>query len=105
MAHLTEAAYPTKLCLDFYSGNTVYLEMKDISRRHINSRDFSNSHFPPSFSCASDFLASYETSACKRTSTIPSLDQSVLIYNLLEGSGLAKVGPDNMSFFNLPCNL
>ena len=63
MSHLTATASPTKLCLEFSSGDTVDLEMKDIGRRRIPSRDLSNSHFPPSFSCASDFLASSDKSA------------------------------------------
>ena len=63
MAHLTAAASPKNLHLDFFSGDTVNLEMKEISRRHIPSRDFPNSHLPPYFSCASDFLDSSETSA------------------------------------------
>ena len=74
MAHLTEADSPTKLCLDFYSGETVYLDMKDIGRRRTTYIDFSNSHFPLSFSCAYDLLASSETSACRSTATTPSLE-------------------------------
>ena len=51
----------TKLCIEFFSEDTVDLDMKGIGNRHIPSRDSSNSHFPPSFSCASDFLASSDT--------------------------------------------
>ena len=43
MAHLTTAASLTKLFLDFSSGDTVDIEMKDIGCRHIPSREFSNS--------------------------------------------------------------
>ena len=105
MAHLTAAAFPTNLCLDFYIGDTVDIGMKDIGRRRIPSRDLSNSHFLPSFSCASDFIAPSETSYYRSTDTIPSLDQSVLMYNLLEWSGLAKVGSDKIYFFNRYSNL
>ena len=42
MAHLTAAEYPTKPCLYFFSGDTVDLEMKEIGRRRIPSRDLSN---------------------------------------------------------------
>ena len=79
MARLTEAASPTKLCLDFSSVDTVDLEMKYIGRRCIPSRDFLNSHFLPSFSCAYDFLASSDTYDCRSTTPIPSMDQSVLM--------------------------
>ena len=37
--HLTEYASTTKLCLDFSSGDTVDLDMKEIGRRRIPSRD------------------------------------------------------------------
>ena len=76
--HLTAATSPTNLCLDFSSGDTVDIEMKDIGHRRIPYRDLSNSHFPPSFYCAYDFIASSDTSACRITATIPSLYQSVL---------------------------
>ena len=33
MVHLTAAAYTTNLCLEFSSGNTIDLEMKEIGRR------------------------------------------------------------------------
>ena len=61
MSHFTVAASLTKLCIEFSSEDTVDLDMKGIGNRHIPSRDLSNSHFPPSFSCASDFLASSDT--------------------------------------------
>ena len=35
IAHLIAAASPTKLCLDFSSGSTVDLDMKEIGRRRI----------------------------------------------------------------------
>ena len=63
MTHLTVAASPTKPYIDFSGGNTVDLDMKEIGCRRITSRDLSNSHFPTSFSCASDFLAYTDTSA------------------------------------------
>ena len=56
MDHLTETDSPTHLCLGFSNGDTVDLEMKEIGRRQISSRELSNSHFPPFFSCASDLL-------------------------------------------------
>ena len=105
MAHITEAISTTKLCPDFSSGDNVDIEMEYIGCRSIPSRDLSNSHFLLYFSCASNFLASYEIYACRSTSPIPSLDQSVLVYNLLDGSGLDKLGPDKISFFNLSINL
>ena len=49
MDHLTAASSPTKLRLDFFSGYTVDIDMKEIDRRCISSRDLSNSHFPLSF--------------------------------------------------------
>ena len=79
MAQLTAAASPKNICLDFYSGNTVDIDMKEIGRRRIPSRYLSNSHFLPDFSCTSDFLASSHKSACKSTAPIPSLEQSVLM--------------------------
>ena len=79
MAHLTAYFFSTKLFLDFYSDNTVDIEIKEIGRRRIPSRYLSNSHFLPDFSCTSDFLASSHTSACKSTAPIPYLDQSVLM--------------------------
>ena len=39
MAHLTTGASPKKICLDFSSGDTVDLDMKEIGRRRIPSRD------------------------------------------------------------------
>ena len=96
---------PKKMRLVFSSGDTVDLKMKEISRRRIPSRDLSNSHFPLTFSCDSGFIAYSGTSACRRTAPILSLDWSVLMYNLLEGSGLAKVGPDKISFFNRSSNI
>ena len=79
VTHLTEAASPTKLCIDFYSGDTVDIEMKDIDRRRIPSRDLSNSHFLLDFFCVSDCIASYDTFDYRSTATIPSLDHSVLM--------------------------
>ena len=64
MAHLTAADYPTKLFLEFSSGDTVDLNRKKIVRRSIPSSYFSNSHFPPSFYCAYDFLVSTESYSC-----------------------------------------
>ena len=105
MAHLTAAASTTKLHLDFSSIDTVDLDMKEIGSGRIPSREFSNSHFPPSFSCASEFIVSSYTSAYKSTTTILSLNWSILMYNLIEGSGLAKVGPDKIYFFNRSSNI
>ena len=48
--HLTADDSPTKLYLEFSSGDTVDLDMKEICRRRIPSKDFSNSNFLPSFS-------------------------------------------------------
>ena len=63
MDHLTAAASPKKLCLEFSSYETVDIEMAEIGRRRIPSRDLSNSYFPLAFSCAYDFFAFSETSA------------------------------------------
>ena len=79
MSQLTAAAPPTKLCLEFSSGDTVAIEMKDIGKRRIPSRDLSNSNFLPSFYFASYFLSSSDTSSFKSTAPISSLDQSVLM--------------------------
>ena len=79
MSELTEVAYTTKLCLEFSSGDTVDIEMKEIGRIWITSRDLSNSHFTSYFSCASDFIASYKKSSCISTDPIPSLEESVLM--------------------------
>ena len=79
MAHINAAASPTKLCLDFYSGDTIDIKMKEIGPRCIPSRDLSNSHFSPEFLCAYDFIASTDPSACRSNPLIPSLDQSVLM--------------------------
>ena len=100
MAYLTVAVSTKKLCLEFYSRDTFDIEMKDIGCRHIPSRDLSNSHFPPYFYCASDLPASSETSTFRSTSPIPWLDQSFLMYNILERSDLAELVPDKTSFFN-----
>ena len=53
VSHSTAASFPTKLYLEFSSSVTIDPEMKEINRRHITSKDSSNSHFPSSFSCAS----------------------------------------------------
>ena len=79
MSHLTAASYPTNTCLEFYSGDTVDIEMKDIGSGRINSRDSSNSQFLPYFSCAFEYLASYETYACRSTAPIISLHHSFLM--------------------------
>ena len=79
MSHLAAAVSPTKVCLEFSSGDTVDLEMKEIGCRHITSRDLSNSQFPPAFYYAYNFIPSYETSECKRTAPIPSLGHSILM--------------------------
>ena len=94
-----------KLCIEFPGGDTIDLDIKDIGRRRIPSRDLSNSHLLTSFYCASDFIASSDTSSGISTSPIPSLDQDVLKNNLLEGSGIAKLDPDKISFLNLSSNL
>ena len=39
MEHLTVDDSPTKLCLEFSSGDNVDIDMKDIGRRRITSRD------------------------------------------------------------------
>ena len=96
---LTASYSPTKVYLEFSSGDSNDIEMKEIVRRPIPSRDLSNLHFPPYFSCDSDFIASAKSSACRITITIPSLDQYVLMYNLIDGSGISNVGPDTMSLF------
>ena len=75
----TVTAYPTKLCLELSSGNTIDLEIKEIGGRCIPSRDLSNSHFLLSFSVAYDFITSYETSNCRSTTPISSLDQSIFM--------------------------
>ena len=79
MAHLTAASSPAKLCIYFPRGGTIDIEMKYIGHRSIPYRGLSNPHFPPFFSCASDFLDLSETSACKSTTSIPSLEQCVLM--------------------------
>ena len=105
MAHLTLSASPTKMCLDFSSGNTVDIDMKDIGRRRIISRDFPNSHFSSSFYFSSDFIASAETYACISTAPIPSLYQYTLMEKFLDGYGLSEVGLDKISFFNRSSNI
>ena len=47
MTHLNAADSPTKLCIEFSSGNTVDLETKGICCSCIPSKDLSNSHTPP----------------------------------------------------------
>ena len=79
MAQLTVDDPPTNLCLDFSRGDTVDLDMKEIGHRRITSRDFSDSQFPPSFSCVSDFLSSNDASTCRSTNLIPSLEHSSLM--------------------------
>ena len=79
MAHLNAAVSPENICLDFSCGDTVDIEMKEIGRRRIPSRDLSDSHFPLSLYCASDSFAYSESSSCKSTSPIPYLDDSVLM--------------------------
>ena len=61
MAHLTADDSPRKLCIAFSSGDTVDIEMKEIGRGRIPSREFSNPHFSPAFSCDSEFIASTES--------------------------------------------
>ena len=39
MAHLTVADSPKNLCLEFYSGETVDINIKEIGRMRITSRD------------------------------------------------------------------
>ena len=78
MAHFTADASPAKVYLELYSVDTIDLQMKEIGRRRI-FRDLSSSHFLPDFSCTSDFLASAESSACRITTSIQLLDQSVLM--------------------------
>ena len=77
MAHLNVSEYPTKLSLDFSSGDTVDLEMKEIGRRPITSRYLFNSQFSLHFFCAYDFLASAYSSDCRSTAPIAPLDQSI----------------------------
>ena len=74
MAHITADDSPKNICLKFYNGSTVDLDMKEIGRRRIPSRDLQNSHFPPAFYYAYDFIDSSETSDCRSNSPIPSLD-------------------------------
>ena len=38
IAHLTVADFTTKICIDFSSGDTVHIEMKEIGRRRIPFR-------------------------------------------------------------------
>ena len=79
MDHLTETASPTKLCIEFSSDDTVDTKMKEIGNRRIPFRDLPNSHFKMSFYFDSYFLVSSEKSACRSTTTIPYLDQSILM--------------------------
>ena len=79
MDHLTAADYPTKLDLDFFSGITVDIDMKEKGRRHNPSRDLSNSHFSPSFSFIYEFLASSEIATFRSTDPITYLYQSVMM--------------------------
>ena len=102
MTHIAMADSLTNLCLYFYIGNTVHLDMKAIGRRFIPYKDLSNSHFQPSFYCSSEFLASSETSDCRSTSPIPSLYQSVLMLTLIEVSSFGKVGSDKYMYLTIP---
>ena len=79
MAHITVADSTTKIYLHFYIVDTVDVEMKEIGRRRIPSRDLSNSHLTLYFYCTSNFLASAETSDSRCTARITSLDQSILM--------------------------
>ena len=79
MAYLTADDSPTNTCLNVSSSYTVNIDKKQICRRRITSREFSNSHFPPSFSCAYEFLASTDSSDYSSAKTIISLDLYVLM--------------------------
>ena len=70
VTHLTADASPTKLCLEFSSGDTIDLKMNEIGHRRIISRHLKNSHFPLSFYCASDFLVSDDSSYWKISAPI-----------------------------------
>ena len=105
MDDITLDASPTKLRLKFSSWDTIDLEMKEFGRKQILSREFTNSHFPPAFSCASNFLASTESFACRITAPIPSFYQYILIYILRYCSGISNVCPATMSSFNLYSNI
>ena len=82
MDHLTTATSPTKSLLELSSGDTVDIEIKEIGRKRIHSRDSSNSHFKQAFYCASKFIDSTESYACRRNTPMTYLDQSVLRSNL-----------------------
>ena len=56
--HLTADASTTNMCLEFSSGETIAFDTKGIGHKHSPSRDSSDSHFPPPFYSAFDFLAS-----------------------------------------------
>ena len=105
MEHLTVDDSPTKLCLEFSCGDTVDIDIKKVGHRCIPSRYLSNLHFSLSFSCASNFIASIDSYDCIIPYPIPSLDQYILMYNLLYGSGLTKVCPDTIYFFSHSSNL
>ena len=77
--HLTAAAYPKKTFFDFSSGVTVYLEMNEIGRGCIPSRDFSNPHLTFAFYCASNFIEYTESYVCTSTAPISSFYQSILM--------------------------
>ena len=74
IAHLTLDASPKNPCLKFSNGDTVALDKKEIGFKRSTSRDLSNSYFKSYFYCASDFLSSTDSSTCRSTATIPSLD-------------------------------
>ena len=79
MGNLTSAASPTRLCLEFSSGDAVDIEMKEIGCRQIPSRELSNSNFPPSLCCDSEFIYSIESSDYRNTAPVISLDQYILM--------------------------
>ena len=91
MVQINADASPKNICLEFFNFNTVDLEMKEIGRRRITSRYLSKSHLTLFFYFASEFIASAESYSYRSPTPIISLNQSVLIYNLLYGSGITKL--------------
>ena len=77
MDHFNADSFPSNICINFSSGNTVDLNTKEIFRRKITSKDWSNLQFTLLFSCAYDLIDSVDTSACRITTLVTLLDQSV----------------------------
>ena len=79
MDYLVVAASLTNLCLNFFSDETVALDIEKNGRKRVPSRDLSNSNLSPYFYCDFEYVAPTESFSCRSNAYIPYLDQYGLI--------------------------